>query len=258
MLVIAGVGSGLTAGAAADSGVAAIAVYNTAVYRVKGIPTALSFLPYDDCNRLALEALPEVLAAARGRVPVIVGVGAHDPRIQLERHLTTLKQQGIRGVMNEPFIGIYSKDIRDALDREGIGWRRELELMETAKELELDTLAWAFDAEEAERFASVGVTWLGAMDGIMSDRPDDPEEITRCVERLRTMADAVRAVDSSIPVLGHGGPLNAGGVIAEVVTRSRLDGVVTGSNGERLPAYRGVRAELEMLVAMGTQSLKEV
>ncbi|MFZ1382730.1 MAG: phosphoenolpyruvate hydrolase family protein [Scrofimicrobium sp.] len=258
MLVIAGIGSGLTAGAATDSGVAAVALYNTAVYRVKGIPTALSFLPYDDCNQLTLATLPEVIGVVRGRVPVLMGVGAHDPRIQLEAHLKMLKQQGVSGVMNEPFVGIYSKEVRDALDREGIGWARELELMEIAKELGLETLAWAFDGNEATRFASIGVTWIGAMAGIMSDSPNDREGIDRCVESLHTMAVASRSVDPRIPVLGHGGPLNSSLVIDEVVSRARLDGIVTGSNGERLPAYRGVRAELETLVASGAWTKEEV
>src|SRR6516225_9544590 len=82
-VIVAGVGSGLTARGAASGGADVIAVYNTAVYRVRGVPTALAFLPYDDANTLTLAAAPEVIAAA-GQVPVLLGFGAHDPRRSLD------------------------------------------------------------------------------------------------------------------------------------------------------------------------------
>ena len=44
------VGCGLTAKAACSGAADIIAVYNTAVYRVRGLPTSLAFLPYDDTN----------------------------------------------------------------------------------------------------------------------------------------------------------------------------------------------------------------
>ena len=49
-IIAAGVGSGLTAKGAVMGGADLLAVYNTAVYRIQGLPTALAFLPYDDAN----------------------------------------------------------------------------------------------------------------------------------------------------------------------------------------------------------------
>lgn len=79
-IIMAGVGSGLTAKGAVLGGADLLAVYNTAVYRIKGLPTALAFLPYDDANQLTLTAAPEIIANA-GNVPVLLGFGAHDPRM---------------------------------------------------------------------------------------------------------------------------------------------------------------------------------
>lgn len=251
MLVIAGVGSGLTAKASVDAGVTAVATYNTAIYRIRGVPTALSFLPYDSCNELTELVLPEVVSATERRVPVIAGVGAHDPRIELSSHLEKLRSMGAGGVMNEPFLGIYSAEIREALDQAGFGWKRELELMRVAKAAGMSTLAWAFNDDEARQFAEVGVTWIGVMAGIMSDGDNEPTAVRACADRLEVMAKASREVDSSIPVLGHGGPLNSKSAIDQIVELAELDGVVTGSNGERLPAYNGVRRELEALVTSG-------
>ena len=78
-IVMAGVGSGLTAAGAASGGAHLIAAYSTAVYRCRGLPSVLSFLPYHDANALVFAVAGDVVEQARGR-PVSLGVGAHDPR----------------------------------------------------------------------------------------------------------------------------------------------------------------------------------
>ena len=76
-IVLAGVGSGITAAAAVAGGADLLATYGTAAYRILGVPTALAFLPYDDANVLTLDMpetrdLPPIVERA-GRVPVIAG-----------------------------------------------------------------------------------------------------------------------------------------------------------------------------------------
>ena len=71
-VVVAGVGCGLTAKAAVRGGADILGVYNTAVYRIQGVPTAMAFLPYDDCNALTLAHAPQVIAVA-GDKPVVLG-----------------------------------------------------------------------------------------------------------------------------------------------------------------------------------------
>jgi predicted TIM-barrel enzyme len=89
-VVMAGVGSGLTAAGAARGGAHLIAAYSTAVYRCRGMPSVLSFLPYDDANALAVAVVGDVVAQAQER-PVILGVGAHDPRKPLESILNSVE-----------------------------------------------------------------------------------------------------------------------------------------------------------------------
>ena len=68
-LIVAGVGCGLTARGAAAGGADLLCTYNTAVYRIHGVPTAMAFLPYDDCNQLTFNVAGQVIAAA-GQTPV--------------------------------------------------------------------------------------------------------------------------------------------------------------------------------------------
>ncbi len=132
-VIVAGVGSGLTAKGAAAGGADLLAVYSTAVYRILGVPTALAFLPYDDANALTIEVTPQVIAAASG-VPVLLGFGAHDPRRSIESMLDQAEKLGAAGVTNEPFIGIYSEDLQSQLEAAGLGFSREVELISRAVE----------------------------------------------------------------------------------------------------------------------------
>ncbi len=164
-IVVAGVGSGLTAAGAVAGGADLLACYGTAAYRILGVPTALAFLPYDDANVLTLDLLPPVVGRA-GAVPVIAGLGAHDPRRPLEWLVDAAAATGAAGITNEPFCGIYGQALRDELESAGYGFGREVALLEVAARRGLLTLGWAFDAAEARRLADAGVDIIGAMAGI--------------------------------------------------------------------------------------------
>ncbi|MCP4329460.1 MAG: phosphoenolpyruvate hydrolase family protein [Alphaproteobacteria bacterium] len=123
-LIMAGVGSGLTARGAVKGGADLLAAYSTAVYRCRGLPSLLSFLPYDNANDLTFAVAPDVLAHA-GVCPVILGLGAHDPGQPIENLLDAVESLGAAGVMNEPFVGMYGQEIKAELDAAGLGFQRE-------------------------------------------------------------------------------------------------------------------------------------
>lgn len=241
-IIVAGVGSGLTARGAVAGGADIIAVYNTAVYRIRGIPTALAFLPYDDANALTLSVAPEVISAA-SNVPVLVGFGAHDPRVPLDNLLDQAQALGAAGVTNEPFSGIYSKDLRMQLEASGLGFTREVELIRRAVERGMLTLGWVFNPEEARRMTKTGTQLLGTMIGVTSGGVAGGAAITsidEAIECVVSMANAAHEVREDIIVLGHGGPFNDPSSVSLMLARTPLDGYVTGSTGERIPVEKSV------------------
>lgn len=252
-IVVAGVGSGLTALGAVDGGADLLACYGTAAYRILGVPTALAFLPYDDANRIALDLLPGVVERA-GRVPVICGLGAHDPRRSHASLLDAATVAGASGVTNEPFAGIYGPALRAELDAAGYGFGRELAMLEAAVRRGLLTLGWAFDEAEASRLVDVGVPIVGAMAGITGAAPTtgaggasaDP------VNGLAAIVDAVRRADPRVIVLLHGGPLGDPAAVEVALARTGADGYVTGSSAERTPVRTAVAAAVAAFRALPT------
>ena len=237
-IVVAGVGSGLTAAGAVAGGADLLACYGTAAYRILGVPTALAFLPYDDANRLTVDLLPPVVGRSGG-VPVIAGLGAHDPRRPLEQLVASVVEVGALGVTNEPFCGIYGPELRRELDAAGFGFAREVKLLEVARERGLLTLGWAFDAAEVRALVAAGIDIVGAMAGITA--APGGEAATAAVKRLGVMVRAARRASPETIVLLHGGPLGEPGAVQSALWETGADGYATGSSAERTPVIAAVR-----------------
>ena len=74
------------------------------------------------------------MLAAAGDIPVMLGLGAHDPREDLQRLVYRAKEMGAAGITNEPFIGMYEGDLRRQLEAANLGFSREVELIRVAAE----------------------------------------------------------------------------------------------------------------------------
>lgn len=243
-IIVAGVGSGATAKAASRGGADILATYNTAVYRIQGLPTAMAFLPYDDCNTLALNVAPQVMANA-GDAPVLLGIGAHDPRRSLYKLVEQAKELGMAGVTNEPFIGMYEGDLRNQMEAAGLGFNREVDLIRIASEKGLMTLAYVFTPEEADTMVKAGADFIGAMVGGVTSGGNAGGAATvsldNAIETISSITKATAHAGRKVPVLVHGGPLNDAKSVQAVLNATAAAGYITGSTGERLPIEQSVK-----------------
>lgn len=246
-IIAAGVGSGITAKAAEEGGADIILTYNTAVYRIQGIPTAMAFLPYDDCNALAFSVAPQVMAAVRHK-PVMIGLGAHDPRRNIRALVQEAKAMGFSGVTNEPFIGIYSGDVRRQVEAVGLGFVKEIELIKAAGEAGMMTVAYVFTPEEAVQMAEAGADFIGAMVGGVTSGGSAGGAATvdlhEAIETINAIVSAIEGTGKKVPVLVHGGPLNDVAPVAQVLEATPAKGYITGSTGERLPVESAVKQKI--------------
>lgn len=240
-VIVAGVGSGLTAAGAVQGGADLLAVYNTAVYRNRNLPSILAFLPGDDPNRVTFEAAPTVVANAGGR-PVIVGLTAHNPQLRIERLLDDVEALGAAGVTNEPFAGLYGAAFNAELERSGCGFSREVRLVEAAVSRGFVAVGWACDAGQAGRMAGAGVHLVGLMLGIT--RPGGPEAIDDAVRSIDGMAAAARRANPHSLLLAHGGPLETPEALGIILSRCAIHGYVTGSSLERGPVIEAVATRM--------------
>jgi predicted TIM-barrel enzyme len=241
-LLLFGAGSGLTAKCAEKGGSDLICVYSTARFRMMGRPSLLAWLPYGDCNQHTFEMAEEILPVVK-EAPCIAGVGAHDPTIDIDTLIDEVLACGFSGITNEPFAGMYGEAFGEELERAGMGFSREVELIKTAHEGDVFTLGWAFNAEEGRRMAEAGADVIGAMIGVTSGGftgAGKTASLEESVKRIGEICGAVKDVNPDAFVVTHGGPIKDLESAEYSIRQTSAVGYVAGSSGERIPTEKAI------------------
>ena len=241
-ILMFGAGIGITAKSAELGGADIIAVYSTAIYRMRGLPTLMAFMPYSDANehvrRMAREILPAVKEA-----PCIVGIGAHDPTLNIEKFLKEMTDMGFSGVTNEPFAGIYGPDFAAQLESAGIGFSREEDLIRKAHTMDIFTVAWAFNPDEAWRMAEAGADVVGALVGVTVGGLTGAKKslsLEEAKDAVQKMCEAAKKINPDVLVLSHGGPFKDPQTAEYSIMHTDAVGYAAGSSGERMPTENAV------------------
>ena len=241
-ILMFGAGIGLTAKCAELGGADLIAVYSTAIYRMKGQHTLMAFLPYSNANEHVAKMATEILPAVK-ETPCIVGIGAHDPSLDMEGFLDRMMALGFSGVTNEPFAGIYGPAFAAQLEQAGLGFSREVELIALAHEKDIFTSGWAFSPEEARRMAEAGADVVGALVGVTAgglSGAEKSQSLEEATELVKAICQAAKEVNPQVMVLTHGGPFKDPASAEYSVANSDAVGYAAGSSGERMPTEKAV------------------
>ena len=241
-VLIFGAGTGLTAKCAEVGGADIICVYSTAKYRMMGEPSLMAWLPYSNANEHVLEMAEEILPVVKD-VPCIAGVGAHDPSLDIERFIDKILDIGFSGVTNEPFVGMYGREFGKLLEKAGLGFSKEVKLIETAHKKGVFTIAWAFTPEEAKTMAKAGADIIGAIIGVTTGGltgADKSVTLKEATEEVREICKAARKINPDIMVVTHGGPFKDVETAEYSIVNSNAVGYVAGSSGERIPTEKAV------------------
>ena len=241
-LLMFGAGIGLTAKCAEKGGADLIGVYSTAIFRMRGQPSILAWLPYGDANSHMLRMAGEILPAVK-RTPCIAGIGAHDPALNFDLLFDRILELGFSGVNNEPFCGLYGESFAAQLEQAGIGFSREVELIRRARERDIFTVAWAMNPEEAARMAAAGADVVGAMIGVTGGGMSGACSVTpleKAVLQVQAMVEAAKRESPEVMVLTHGGPFADVETAQYSIIHTDAVGYAAGSSGERIPTENAV------------------
>ena len=247
-----GAGSGLTGACAETEGVDYICVYSTAICRMQGVSSTLAWLPYSNCNEEVFRISSEILPLVH-HTPCVAGVGAHDPRVDMDSTIDKLISMGYSGINNEPFVNQYTGAFRELLEEENLGFSREVELIRKAHAKDIFTLAWISSEDEAAEMIRAGADVLGIMIGYKNDNETDEEYLIRSTDEVNSIVSCVRKMDPAKIMLIHGGPYYSPEAVQYTFERSDVNGYATGSTGEKYPVKQGIH---EALAAYKTLKLR--
>jgi predicted TIM-barrel enzyme len=236
-IIGAGAGTGITAKFSERGGVDLIIIYNSGRYRMAGRGSLAGLLSYGDANAIVVEMAREVLPIVKD-TPVLAGVCGTDPFRLMPVFLRELKEMGFDGVQNFPTVGLIDGVFRQNLEETGMSYDLEVEMIRTAREMDLLTCPYVFDAESARKMAMAGADVLVAHVGLTTKGSIGAETaltLAGAAARVQEMADAAKVVRPDIIVLCHGGPIAEPADAQEVLASTKgIAGFFGASSIERL------------------------
>ena len=243
IIVGGGAGTGITAKCEEAGGIDLIVIYNSGRFRMAGRGSLAGLMPYGNANEIVKEMASEVLTAVN-HTPVLAGVCATDPFLLRDKFLRELKDMGFAGIQNFPTVGLIDGVFRENLEETGMGFAMEVECIGAARELDLLTTPYAFDAEQAAELTAAGADIIVAHMGLTTSGTIGAKtamDLDTAVVRVNAIAEAARAVRDNVIVLCHGGPIAMPEDAAYVLERVKgVDGFYGASSMERLPTEKAV------------------
>lgn len=240
----AGAGIGLSAKFVEKGGADLIIIYNSGRFRMAGRGSLAGLMPYGDANAIVLEMATEILTVVESTA-VLAGVCATDPYRSMPQFLQQLKNLGFCGVQNFPTVGLIDGTFRKNLEATGMSYQKEVEMVQTARQMDLLTAPYVFNVDEAERMTRAGadvvVVHLGLTTGGSIGAGEGEVTLDDCVKTVQTIRDACVKIEPDVIVLCHGGPVSGIGDTRYVLDRVQgIHGFFGASSMERIPVERAI------------------
>ena len=235
-------GIGLTAKCAERAGADLIFVNNTGRFRMSGRNGLLAKFSFGDANAVTEEMGTEILPVL-AHTPAVGGVFAQDPFKRMDMVLENLKRWGFAGVQNSPGMGMMRPAMAKNLEAGGLGCSKEIELVETARSMDLLTAPFCYDAEQALRLAQAGADILLLNLGLTAGNDDGVEvpPLGACIEEMRAILAPAKDARPDVLIMCHGGPLATPEDVQRVYDAiPEMDGYLGGSSIERIPVERAI------------------
>jgi predicted TIM-barrel enzyme len=154
---------------------------------------------------------------------------------------------GFAGVQNFPTVGLFDGTFRQNLEETGMGFELEVDMIRTAHEFDLLTAPYVFDPEQAAAMARAGADVLVPHVGLTTSGSIGAATAVSLEEaavRVQAMHDAAKAVNPSIIVLCHGGPIAEPADAQYVLEHTDgVSGFFGASSMERLPTEQAIQAQ---------------
>lgn len=233
------VGAGTTAKYAARGGADMLLALNSGRFRQMGQSSLAGWLPFANCNEMVMDfGTREILPVAK-EIPVIFGLNATDPTIELEPYINLISTQDFSGVNNFPTVGMIDGQFREALEEEGISFKQEIEAIRIAHRKKLFTLAFVFDARQAQEMLEAGADVICAHLGLTKGGSIGAKKVLS-LQAAKVIADeifnACDEVNRDTIKMIYGGPVKTPIDLSFMYNHTKTMGYVGGSSFERIPS----------------------
>ena len=237
-IIAAGAGTGISAKFIEKGGADLVIIYNSGRFRMSGHGSTAGMMAYGDANAVAMEIGEFEVLPVVEEIPVICGVHATDPRRRMWHWLLKVKEMGFSGINNFPTHCIVDGHFRNVLEETGMSFDKEVETVAIASKMDLFSIVYVAEPEEAAAMAKAGAdaiiahvgTTVGGSIGVTGAVCSMDDAAARCQE----IFEGARAVNPDIFLLSHGGPINTPEDAAHINQATDAQGFVGASSLERM------------------------
>lgn len=241
-IIVAGAGIGIIAKMADQAGIDLLMAYCTGPYRMNGNVTSIGYMGFGDCNQISVDIGNKMLDRVEN-TPLLAGIGVADPYRDIDSLLEEMIDLGYSGVTNVPTVGGHDGAMRNILEKHGVGFNGEVELIARCDRKDIFSAAYAFDEEQTKAMAAAGVDAVGAHVGGTSGGSNGWKKtlsIDEAIEKVNRLYDAAVSENPDVLVFCHGGPFAAPEPVQECFNRTKAQGFIGASTIERIPTEKAI------------------
>jgi predicted TIM-barrel enzyme len=237
-IIAAGAGTGISAKFIEKGGADLIIIYNSGRFRMAGRGSTAGLMAYGDANAIAMEIGEHEVLPVVEEIPVICGVHGSDPRRRMWHWLLQVKDMGFSGVNNFPTHCIVDGHFRKVLEETGMSFKLEVEMIRIARKMDLFSIVYVSEPQEAQAMAEAGADVLIAHVGTTIGGSIGVKGATctmhDAVARTQRIINAAKKVRNDLIFLSHGGPIATPEDAAYIQEHTDCHGFVGASSLERM------------------------
>lgn len=236
-------GSGMTARCTAMGGSDLILALSAGRTRFMGRSSFVSFFCYGNSNTMVMDMGMRELLPLIKDLPIIFGLNACDPFISLYDYLRLIKNNGFSGIVNFPTVCLIDGQFREALEEEGNSYEKEIEAISLAHYMDLFTIAFVHDEEQARRMTEVGADIVCVHYGFTKGGYMGAKRYLS-IEKAREMTSGIFKVCDSVRrdviKMVYGGPANTPEDMSYIYRTTSCMGYIGGSTFDRIPTEKSI------------------
>ncbi len=236
-------GSGMTTKYSVLGGADLILALSAGRFRQTGRASLASYLCYSNSNCIVMDFASRELMPLMPNTPILFGINATDPNINLKKYITRIKNAGFDGINNWPTMGLIDGQFREALEEEGLSYSKETEAIKFAHEQDMFTLAFVFDEMQAEQMLRAGADVICAHLGLTTGGVLGAKKV-QSLDRSRVLAqqefDVCDRINPNVIKMVYGGPIKSPLDAKYFYDNTECQGFIGGSSFERIPAEKAI------------------
>lgn len=225
-------------------------------FRQMGMNSLAATMPYGNANDIVLDFAVREILPQRPKIPLIFGLCATDPTVDLRSYIARLKELNFSGICNIPSVIIVDGGLSAMLEAEGISYQKEIQAIRIAHEMDLFTVAMVQDAEQAGGMIEAGcdavcVHFGAAKGGVLGAKL----EVTQrdAVKAATQIYEQCDSCGRKIIKLFYGGPAKTPPSVHYIKENTRADGFVGGYSIERLIVEANMQKGLLRYTFLGAE-----